>query len=168
MDTTDNPWPPERPAKLTRSSADRMVFGVCGGVAEYYTIEVLWVRLVFIFISITSAFIIGPILYLAMAFLMPKAPHLAEDKQSEDHQAKAVPISVATVVASSSTPLRPGTLERVERRRTILGVAIIVVGVIAFINEVFPSFWIGWKVLWPVIIILVGLSFLSSARPSKS
>jgi len=37
-----------KPKKLYRSQKDRMIAGVCGGIAEYFNIDALVVRLVFV------------------------------------------------------------------------------------------------------------------------
>nr|WP_139125124.1 PspC domain-containing protein [Bacillus solimangrovi] len=36
--------------KLRRSSSDKALFGVCGGIAEYFNISSFFVRLIFIFL----------------------------------------------------------------------------------------------------------------------
>ncbi len=37
-----------KPKKLYRSRKDRMIAGVCGGLAEYFQIDSTWVRLIFL------------------------------------------------------------------------------------------------------------------------
>jgi phage shock protein PspC (stress-responsive transcriptional regulator) len=143
--------------KIYRSRSDRMVFGVCGGIAEYYNIESLWVRLVFIFLGITGA--IGFLLYLALALLMPLDPASTDRSPNLLDSAgrlkeKAAGLSAEWRMESLST----------ERRRNLLGLVIVAIGVIAFYNELFPEFWIGWKIVWPIVIILIGFSFISSGR----
>ena len=57
-------------ARLTKSTTDKMLFGVCGGLAEYFNMDVTLVRILFV-----AAAILGfgsPILiYLVMALVMP-------------------------------------------------------------------------------------------------
>jgi len=151
-----------RPRKIYRSRKDRIIFGVCGGIAEYYNIESLWVRVVFIFLGITGA--IGFILYVALVILMPLNPEKpTDDKREDDMGVKAEEFSDR--VKGLVSELRDDP--KLDRRRNLLGLVIVSVGVIAFFNELFPNFWIGWKVLWPVIIILIGFTFISNARPAK-
>ena len=147
---------PER--KIYRSRRDRIVFGVCGGIAEYYNIESLWVRVVFIFLGITGA--IGFVLYLSLSVLMPLNPERStgDDKKDDVGEFK-------DRVKGLARELRDDP--KVERRRNLLGLVIVAIGIIAFFNELFPNFWIGWKVLWPIIIIFIGFTFISNARPKK-
>jgi phage shock protein PspC (stress-responsive transcriptional regulator) len=58
--------------KLHRSQNDRMIAGVCGGMAEYLGWPAGRVRLVWTFATIFTAFA-GVIVYLVLWFLMPKA-----------------------------------------------------------------------------------------------
>ena len=39
--------------RLTRSRKNRMIFGVCGGIAEYLDIDPVIVRLIFLFFGVT-------------------------------------------------------------------------------------------------------------------
>lgn len=55
---------------LTRSRTDRMVAGVCGGLAEYFSIDPVIVRLIFVLVSLTSG--IGVLLYPILWIVMPK------------------------------------------------------------------------------------------------
>lgn len=60
------------PRRLTRST-DRMIAGVCGGVAEYFGWEVTAVRAVYVFLSVISAAFPGFLMYLVLWWVMPSA-----------------------------------------------------------------------------------------------
>ena len=57
--------------KLTRS-ANKMVAGVCGGLAEYFGLDATLVRVIYVALTIFSAAFPGIILYLIMMMLMPE------------------------------------------------------------------------------------------------
>lgn len=61
---------------LYRSAGDRMLFGVCGGVAERYGFEPLLVRLAFLATLFLGG--AGVLFYLAAAVLIPRAPDGAD------------------------------------------------------------------------------------------
>lgn len=54
--------------ELRKSSTNRMICGVCGGVGEYFNIDPTIVRLIFVLIGCTGT---GIIAYLVMAIIMP-------------------------------------------------------------------------------------------------
>ena len=58
--------------RLYKSSTDKAIFGVCGGIAEYFGIDSLIVRLVLVLF--TLAFGAGLLFYIIAALIMPKRP----------------------------------------------------------------------------------------------
>ena len=66
------PPPPQLPYKrLTRTSWDAPVSGVCGGVARYLGVDATLVR-VLAAITMVVTFPVGPIVYAVMWAVMPK------------------------------------------------------------------------------------------------
>ena len=57
--------------RLYRSNKDKMIFGVCGGVADYFDVDVTIVRLVMLLIWCSGA---GFLAYIAAGIIMPVAP----------------------------------------------------------------------------------------------
>ena len=57
--------------RLYRSRTDRMIAGVCGGLAEYFNIDPTIVRLIFVIAAIVGG--PGVILYIILALVMPEA-----------------------------------------------------------------------------------------------
>lgn len=58
--------------RLTRS-ANKVLAGVCGGIAEYFEIDPTLVRVAYAALSIFSAGFPGILLYIIMLILMPQA-----------------------------------------------------------------------------------------------
>ncbi len=54
-----------------RRSNDRMIAGVCGGIAERYGWPANRVRIIYVLLSILSAAFPGTIVYIVLWFLMP-------------------------------------------------------------------------------------------------
>lgn len=59
--------------KLYRSRANRLIFGVCGGLGEFFGIDTTIVRLVFVLGALLGfgSFIL---IYLVMFFVVPEEP----------------------------------------------------------------------------------------------
>lgn len=66
---------------LCRSNHDHWIAGVCGGVAEHLGWSPGRLRIVWVLATIFTAFA-GVVLYLALWFLMPKAPPEARKFES--------------------------------------------------------------------------------------
>ncbi|MDD2431134.1 MAG: PspC domain-containing protein [Firmicutes bacterium] len=59
--------------KLYRSRQNRMIAGVCGGIAEYFNIDPTVVRLLYLVISFFTAFFVGGIIfYILAAIVIPQ------------------------------------------------------------------------------------------------
>jgi phage shock protein PspC (stress-responsive transcriptional regulator) len=58
--------------KLARSRNNRMIAGVCGGIAEYFGWAPWIVRFVYVLVSILSAAFPGILIYLLLWLLVPK------------------------------------------------------------------------------------------------
>lgn len=56
--------------KLCRSS-DRIVAGVCGGIAEYFDIDPTLIRVVYVILSLFSVAFPGVLLYIILMILIP-------------------------------------------------------------------------------------------------
>ncbi len=56
--------------RLTKSTDQKMLFGVCGGIAEYFGLDPTLIRLIFVFLTIIT---VGtPVLaYIILSFVMP-------------------------------------------------------------------------------------------------
>jgi phage shock protein PspC (stress-responsive transcriptional regulator) len=63
--------------RLTRSRTDKTIAGVCAGLAEYFGVDVVLVRLLFVILSIALAFIGGVIVYLVAWLIIPEGTEQA-------------------------------------------------------------------------------------------
>lgn len=57
--------------RLTRSRSDRMIAGVCGGIAEYFGWDPTLVRIVYVIGSLLSAAFPGTLAYIVLWVVMP-------------------------------------------------------------------------------------------------
>jgi phage shock protein C len=122
--------------RLYRSTADRYVAGVCGGLGEYFEIDPAFIRILFVLLTFASGF--GLLAYLIIWITVRRRP----------------------VDAPVTVQLEP----KVERdshvwSRYFPGVILIVLGVLFFIHE--NVYWLDfedvWEKFWPVVLIAVGL-----------
>lgn len=58
--------------KLTRSAKDRMIGGVCGGIANYFNIDPSLVRIGWALLTIAGNLILGVIAYVVMLIIIPE------------------------------------------------------------------------------------------------
>lgn len=59
-------------ASLTRTTKDRMIAGVCGGIARHFGWDPTLVRVAYVLISIISAAFPGILVYIVLWIVMPE------------------------------------------------------------------------------------------------
>jgi phage shock protein C len=116
------------PRRLRRSEQDRIVAGVCGGIAEYLSIDPSLVRIAFVVATLWG---VGPLLYLALAIVLP-----VED---------------GGVPRAAFSP---------ERSHTLAGTLLIVLGAVLLAANMGWAPWLNWNLLWPSLLIAVGIGLL--------
>ena len=93
---------------LTRSTSDRMIGGVCGGLANYFGIDPAIVRLIFALAVLSG---VSPLVYLVLWIAIP------EDRA-------AAPSSAAPLIEhprpAEQWKYDPYTGERIERQGSVL------------------------------------------------
>lgn len=57
--------------KLMRSATDKMLCGVCAGLADYFDVDPTMMRAAYAFLSVFAAGFPGLILYVVLAIIMP-------------------------------------------------------------------------------------------------
>ncbi len=60
--------------KLYLSADDKKLFGVCGGIGEYFNIDSTLIRLVWVVATLFTALVPGLIAYIIAAAVMPARP----------------------------------------------------------------------------------------------
>jgi phage shock protein C len=121
--------------RLYRSRRERMVGGVCGGLAEYFDIDVNIIRLIWVFTFFAGG--AGLIPYIIALIVLPEEPGSRE-----------------YVVES--------TAANNESRRWLAGTILIGLGVFFLINNFMP--WLRLERLWPFVLILGGLYIIDRGK----
>jgi phage shock protein PspC (stress-responsive transcriptional regulator) len=65
---------PPQPRPLRRSRSDRMIAGVCAGLAHHFGLGVTLVRVLYVLVSILSAAFPGILVYIVLWIVIPEEP----------------------------------------------------------------------------------------------
>lgn len=66
--------------KLYRSTSDKVLTGLCGGLGNYLGIDTVVIRLVWLLIVIFTGFFPGVVVYIVAALIVPKQKKHAKTK----------------------------------------------------------------------------------------
>ena len=70
----DGPQAPTGPRRITRSRDDRVIGGVCGGLADWLGWSPTMGLILYVIVSIASAGLPGMLVYIILWIAMPEAP----------------------------------------------------------------------------------------------
>jgi phage shock protein C len=138
--------------RLERSRTNRVISGVCGGIAEYLDIDATFVRVVMVILAFP--FGVGILIYFVLLFLMPNPGQATPFVRSAG-------VEQTTVIdpAGPVTPAAPRVVDPmvVERRRNGIGLLLVAVGVVFLLGNVGAFRFIDWRYIWPLVIIALGV-----------
>ncbi len=129
-------------SRLHRSSTDKMVAGVCGGLADYFSIDPTIVRLAFVFATIAGG--AGVIAYIVLAIVMP------ETNSTE-------PIDGEATISLDQESRR-------ERSIKVAAGVLIGFGLLLLLGNTGLLEWWSWRYFWPIVLIGAGAAILLARR----
>ncbi len=129
--------------RLFRSAQNKMIGGVCGGLAEYFETDPSLIRIAAVALLFAGG--VGLIAYIVGWIILPKADSMSQLAGSNS------PDTVGTKTS--------GTPEGSRFWSTYFpGLLLITIGTIFLLREMF--YWINWDDIWPVILILAGAGII--------
>lgn len=142
------------PKRFYRSTTDRRVAGVAGGLAEYFMIDPLLVRLIFVVLALIGGG--GFLLYIILWIITPESPIIKNqpknnstmDNQQQNFADQKPP-------EESQKTQHP---QQKNRGNLIGGLVLITLGILFLADEFLPH--ISFGDLWPVILIVIGAGLL--------
>ncbi len=139
--------------KLYRSKTDRVIFGVCGGLGEYFEVDSLILRILFILLTFTGGS--GIIIYIILAIIIPDGEGHKLNGKEAVNEIQGKTQDLAEEIKKNGNWLRS--------TKNIIGLIIIFIGLNIFFKQVFdfsPFAWINWGVVWALIIVLIGAKII--------
>lgn len=133
--------------KLYRSSKDKMISGVCGGIAEYFDVDPTLVRIGVVILGFASffTFFFG---YIICAIVMPEKPYDEEEEEVEVYDKDG------------------NRIHHTQKKNSkIIGYGLIGIGAIWIINKL--VWWVDHDIYIGLGIIVIGLIVLLSGINRK-
>jgi len=140
------------PTRLERSTTNRVIAGVCGGIAEYLQIDATLVR-VFVVIGTVLTAGLGVLAYIVMLILMPLPGQKQPFVQSEADASGAVTTPIA--------PPPPPDPVAAERRRATFGYFLVALGVVFLFANLGAFHFVRWDIVWPLVVVGAGVLLLA-------
>jgi len=175
--------------KLYRAKQERIVAGVAGGLGEYFSIDPVLVRIIFVALALVHG--LGILLYILFWLIVPNedggnisdrvAGFSAVLKRSEEKLAnkiKELKKSEGKGQVVSDEPAAAEELPVIEQpqpagpswfhdKKRVVGLAIIILGGVSFLSGLIDVSWFKWDIFWPIALVIVGFYLLISKNNTK-
>jgi phage shock protein C len=160
--------------RLYRSKTERIIGGVCGGIARHLALDVSIIRILWLLLVIFADN--GVIAYLICWIIIPEAPDYQEDRQYRGKNESEPWVKADYVMEDSGDSSGEETGQDMRGRR-VIGFGLILLGsffllrrssvhIFGFLSRLLPGInWhylmdMGRAVFWPLLLILLGVYFL--------
>jgi len=166
------------PKRLYRSLSDRKFAGVAGGLAEYFVMDPLLIRLAFVVLTFAGGG--GFLIYIVLWIVTPENPFRIQpsvnqagpdpqqpNSESPGHTTNSTEFTGETPNPESSFSTPPVSPTR-ERKKGSLrgGLVLITLGALFLADELIPQ--VHFDDLWPILLIVIGAGLLINAVTKRN
>jgi len=141
--------------RLYRSRDDKVLGGVCGGIAEYFNVDPILIRLFFILMFFAEG--AGLLAYIIAWIIIPLQPSIEAEGGTEDEGESEAEFSEADE-AQFSDEKAPSSRSRGGLRQRYLGIFFVILGAFFLLDIWFPAIY--FRPFWPLIFIFIGVFLL--------
>jgi len=150
--------------RLYRSRTDRVLWGVCGGLAKYFDIDPTIVRVVAVLLIFANG--LGILAYIIMAIIVPlEGSKVATPRETVKENIEDIKASAGEI--RSTFERKEGEAVDVDgihqRRRTFLGIVVVAIGIVFLFGTLGLFWWFHWGIFLAAVILIIGLLIIFGA-----
>jgi len=140
--------------KLYRSRKECIIAGISGGLGEYFNVDPIIFRVLFVVLTFVNG--IGVFIYLLFWITVPR---LHEEVRLDTLH---IHTTIKEKMDGMDSHFRKGknSLHAKGGGQVLFAFALIVVGIVALTSSVFSLHGIRFDIIWPAIVISIGLYFI--------
>ena len=148
--------------RLERSTTNKVVAGVCGGIGEYLQVDPTLVRVFFVIGTIVTGGL-GLLGYIVAIVLLPLPGQPAPFVKTEGLTSSTVETAGVEGSPEQTTRIAPAPAdpEAAERNRAAFGVVLVALGVIFLFSNAGVFRIVRWDLAWPLVLIAIGALLLA-------
>jgi phage shock protein PspC (stress-responsive transcriptional regulator) len=144
--------------KLYRSSKDKMLGGVAGGLAEYFDIDPTLVRILFAITLFMGG--TGIIIYIILWIVVPEFPYGIKE-----------PVKPGEPIERNFNPFGDPEYsrrqqEKKDKRTMFFGILLVIIGMLFLADNFFPR--IDFEDFFPLLLIGIGTALLINVKKDKT
>ncbi|MFA5417879.1 MAG: PspC domain-containing protein [Bacteroidales bacterium] len=140
----------ESSKRLYRSTTNSLFGGVAAGLADYFLIDPVLVRVLFVLVALFGGG--GVLIYIVLWIAVPKQ---VPDPSNMYRHASTHYKNTEEAEVVSDEPLKPIIVKKQSNSGLVFGVILIFIGLIVLADRLFP--WYQIFNLWPLILVFLGV-----------
>lgn len=133
--------------RLERDLQNKVLGGVCSGLGNYFDMGPTFWRVLFFFLFFAG--LSGLLIYIVLWIVMP-----------------AMTVQPANAVDGMDATGNADEIKRSHNGQMVTGLTLIAIGAISLIARYVPQ--ISWRLIWPVILIVVGIILIVPFKDKNS
>jgi phage shock protein C len=153
-------------SRLHRSRRERVIFGVCGGLGDYFEVDPALIRFAFVLITLAGG--AGVLAYIILAIVMPEeGSEPLAGREGLRRNVQQLRMNTGELAgderAEPDEPFSGDLADQSVRRRhsNELGALILIaLGLFFLMGNLGWMHWFNWNFFWPVILIVLGAALL--------
>ena len=142
--------------RVYRSVRDKMIGGVCGGLADYFRVDVTLVRLIALVALFAGG--VGFVAYLAAWVIIPVNP-TEQFGYSVNPKREVGDVDKQVVSDEEQAAYDFSKHDNHENRTKMAGGILVVLGAFFLLERWFPV-WFDMSKMWPLLLIFIGLAII--------
>jgi phage shock protein C len=147
-----------------RKPSEGELTGVCAGLADYFEVDVNLLRLAVVILTfMTGGFALFA--YIAAAIIIPpESARLTRAKINQKETGAAETNSISANLQQLSEDFKANNGEK--KLRNFFGLALVLWGTMLLLMRLVPEYWVAmnWRYIFPVALIVIGLSILLNRK----
>ncbi|MFC1741688.1 PspC domain-containing protein [Nanoarchaeota archaeon] len=142
------------PKRLYRSKKDKIIAGVCGGIAEHFNVDPIWIRLAAVLLIFANG--LGLVLYILAWILIPQNPRQSGADTTAERTAKDVHSKISRKHSENVARKRGKPVHEKPCRSGVsfMGVFFVFLGTVLLMNNLFNWFTAAYG--WALAFIAFG------------
>lgn len=146
--------------KLYRPKKDRVIAGVCSGLSQYFKVDVVIVRLIFVLMAVYAGS--GVLIYIILWIVMPEenGDSYAENiKKNINENDKS---KIKQEIKTAAQEIKK-TAVRNSKSAETFAFLLIFCGIIFLMQNFLPAIF-NFAKLWPLVFVALGIALLASSN----
>ena len=133
--------------RLYRSTTDKIIGGVSGGLGDYLNIDPVIIRIAFVLLAVFGGS--GVLVYIIMWIVIPEQKYYFGSKVNEN-------VNPDQATNTEANPeAEPGSENRRKNTSLIAGIALIAFGLLFLLDRLIPMYNL-WD-FWPLLLVAAGV-----------